>query len=437
MDRQELKTRIQDILRIPSASSFDSTRHQGNRKVAEYLAEWVGKKLNFQIIDSPDLSQDVTFISWPKGVEFPSQGGLALHTHLDTVHAGDLSRWTEGGPLEARENGSFIVGLGAADVKSDAICKLGALMEFADTPNFTLTPFFVGSFAEEVGMQGARWLSEASLIKPQYAMVGEPSNNQCCYANKGLMIVEADIEFQPETYAGMPYRIHYEGASGHSSAPAKAINALELALDDLEYQIKKGSPIGNFKGSIAPNVIPGDFEFLSYESQIPKTVLQNLTKLRYAHRKLQRDLENATSSSHFEPPTASSSWTVLERRKDSIHLQIEGRYLPGQNAEELLRDFLATNPDLHLKRISPSCWQEPKGHFAKTIEKLVAAPEVWITKSGSNEAYFYQNMGAEVFVYAPGQSYGNIHRPNEKIELSSAEKAQRFYKELMRNLCLS
>lgn len=431
----ELIEKVKEVLKINSASSFQSQDHQGNLDVALFLKSWVSDRLEVKIFESNRHPKDVTFVCWPKSQAFPEKGGLALHTHLDTVQAGKLDRWTEAGPFEAKEKNDWIYALGAADVKSDAICKLSALLEFSEQKDFKHTPFFIGSFAEEIGMEGARWIYDNKLIHPSYALVGEPSDGKICFANKGLYILEAQLDFIPTETAKTESQIHYEGVSGHSSSPHRAQNALEMALDDLEYQLEKQTPISNFEGSVASNVIPGHFSFLSKPDLIPTDTLKALVKMRKSHRLFQKEIASLLQNPIFEPAGASSAWTILKRHKNQIQIEIEGRFLPQQDPESLSLFLRERHPELRLKRSSPACEESREGEF---VEKLLKASEdknPWITKSGSNEAYFYQKLGAKVFVHGPGESYGNIHKPNEKIHRKSIEKAFRFYQNLIKITC--
>src|SRR5262249_19138894 len=60
--------------------------------------------------------------------------GLLLVTHLDTVDPGPSELWTETGedPFALAQKGDRLFGLGAADTKLDALCKLWAAREVQD-----------------------------------------------------------------------------------------------------------------------------------------------------------------------------------------------------------------------------------------------------------------------------------------------------------------
>src|SRR5215831_14684733 len=84
--------------------------------------------------------------------------GLLLVTHLDTVDAGPPDQWTEtgGNPLALTQKGDLLYGLGSADTKLDALCKLFAARGFRDR-RLRRTLQLLGTCEEEVGAKGARF----------------------------------------------------------------------------------------------------------------------------------------------------------------------------------------------------------------------------------------------------------------------------------------
>src|SRR5262249_57271577 len=62
--------------------------------------------------------------------------GLLLVTHLDTVDPGPLELWTEtaGQPFALTRTEDRLYGLGSADTKLDALCKLTAASQFRGRP---------------------------------------------------------------------------------------------------------------------------------------------------------------------------------------------------------------------------------------------------------------------------------------------------------------
>lgn len=436
---EELIPSVQRILRVPSCSSKNDERHLGNRDVIREIIQWVNGRLQYRVLPSSENSSDETLFLWPKTQDFPSRGGLALHTHLDTVPPGRLSEWTRSGPYEATLHpNQEIVGLGSADVKSDAICKILALMTILENKKSlpTRNCYFVGSFAEEIGMKGAQWLAREKPIAPEWALVGEPSANHICYANKGLLAFEGRLEFSWEESSLAETQMAFEGVSAHSSAPQKGKNALEMALDYLvahpDFRVSSGS------GSIALNVIPGHYEWTRSEKCIDLATQKKLIELRKAHQSFQAWLPTRSRMKDFDPSSATSSWTVLEFTDGALHYEWEARYLPGQDLREIV-DFVQKKipNDIYLARSSPAMAEKQNGEFGKALNRLRSSEQDWITKSGSNEAYFYQQLGAQVFVHGPGRSYGNIHKANECVGVESLQKAYHFYSKVIEELCFT
>ena len=84
-------------------------------------------------------------------------GGVLLVTHLDTVPAGPAERWTEtgGDPWTLTAKDGTLFGLGCADVKLDALCKIEAARRLRGKK--LARPFWLlGTCGEEIGLRGAR-----------------------------------------------------------------------------------------------------------------------------------------------------------------------------------------------------------------------------------------------------------------------------------------
>jgi acetylornithine deacetylase/succinyl-diaminopimelate desuccinylase-like protein len=115
--------------------------------------------------------------------------GLLLVTHLDTVPPGDPSAWTAtgGDPFRPTGGGDRLYGLGSADAKVDFVCKAHALA--AERAGLARPVRLVGTFGEEIGMLGARWLVESGLtLGFARALVGEPSELAVVHAHKGYAV---------------------------------------------------------------------------------------------------------------------------------------------------------------------------------------------------------------------------------------------------------
>jgi acetylornithine deacetylase len=167
---------------------------------------------------------------------------VILCTHLDTVP----------GSAPTGEDDAYLYGRGACDAKG----SLAAMMAAADR----LAEAGVGGFGllflvgEETDSIGARAASELGL-RPDYLIVGEPTENRFGIGHKGALFV----------------RLKVRGKRAHSALPHLGESALEKLLD-LLAEIRRADfgadpilgptllNIGRVEGGIAPNVVPDEAE---------------------------------------------------------------------------------------------------------------------------------------------------------------------------------
>src|SRR5438445_543611 len=165
-------------------------------------------------------------------------GGVLLVTHLDTVPAGPAERWTETGghawTLTAKDGTLF--GLGCADVKLDALCKIEAARRLRGKK--LARPFWLlGTCGEEIGLRGARRFAGSTAfqeIRPRFVLCGEPSELQLITAHKGYAVVRCtvtDPKARVVSSAGPGVeRLSFAGKAAHSSTPHLGKNAIRRAL---------------------------------------------------------------------------------------------------------------------------------------------------------------------------------------------------------------
>lgn len=75
--------------------------------------------------------------------------------------------------------------------------------------------YILATADEETSMAGARYFSENTAIRPDCAIIGEPTSLQPIRAHKGHISTAVRVM----------------GQSGHSSDPARGVNAIELMHD--------------------------------------------------------------------------------------------------------------------------------------------------------------------------------------------------------------
>ena len=175
-------------------------------------------------------------------------GGLALVGHTDCVPFDPA--WS--GALAGEEREGRVFGRGAADTKGFIAAAIAA----ASRSSLPLLLVFTAD--EEVGCLGARRLQEEGVLRPAFAIVGEPTRMTPVLGHKGYCLAEIVIT----------------GAEGHSAYPETGASAIfaagrvlrELTQVSIELQ-QDADPlftppwttlnVGLIAGGKAKNVIPG------------------------------------------------------------------------------------------------------------------------------------------------------------------------------------
>ncbi len=88
------------------------------------------------------------------------------------------------------------------------------------------------------------------------------------------------------------------------------------------------------------------------------------------------------------------------------------------------------NPSLGLKATDPLV------SVLKKVLKLNKLPVILSAKPACTEAGLYAEWGVSTVVVGPGEAIGNIHAPNESLELDQLEKAVTLYQSIIKSLCI-
>ena len=212
----EFLERYRQLIALPTISSLDANEDLSNKTLIELLANWLSD-LGFktEILPVEGARQKYNLLAtYGEG-----EGGLLLAGHTDTVPF-DEGRWTFD-PFTLTEQASKLYGLGTADMKGffafvvDVVSRLDLSQ--------TRKPIRILATAdEETTMLGARTFAQHSQIRPDCAIIGEPTSLVPIRAHKGHM--------------GEAIRI--TGKSGHSSDPDRGINAIELMYEATGHLLK-------------------------------------------------------------------------------------------------------------------------------------------------------------------------------------------------------
>lgn len=197
------------LIATPSISATEEALDQSNASLITQLAEWfstLGFKTEMQPV--PGTRNKFNLLaSTGQGA-----GGLLLAGHTDTVPFDD-GRWTRD-PFSLIEHDNKLYGLGTADMKGFFAFILDALRD-VDVTKLKKPLYILATADEETSMAGARYFAESTALRPDCAIIGEPTSLQPIRAHKGHM----------------SNAIRVTGQSGHSSDPARGVNAIEIMHD--------------------------------------------------------------------------------------------------------------------------------------------------------------------------------------------------------------
>jgi putative selenium metabolism hydrolase len=224
--RQELAESLQALIRIPSFTGEEG-------QIVGHLLEAM-RRAGLEEVRADGLGNALGRIG---------QGCLTLlyDAHVDTVRVTDAADWQHP-PLEGRIAEGAVHGRGAVDEKAAmagflaAAAALHKLFPKGDLP-FRL--YVVGSVMEEdVDGYPLLHLIEKEGVKPDYVLLGEPTDLRVCRGQRGRMELE----------------IVTQGRSAHGAHNRQGLNAIYRmtpilrAVEKLDRSLPKVPPLG--RGSI-------------------------------------------------------------------------------------------------------------------------------------------------------------------------------------------
>lgn len=166
---------------------------------------------------------------------------LSFSGHMDVVSAGDESQWSYN-PFAGVEVDGKIYGRGATDMKGGLAAMVVAMVELLEEGNLNGKIRLLATTGEEVGLYGARQLTEEGYAEGLSAMIiGEPTQNNIVYAHKGVYT----------------YKVISEGISAHSSMPELGVNAIDKLVvfyNQLQEELSKITVENESLGPLVHNI---------------------------------------------------------------------------------------------------------------------------------------------------------------------------------------
>ena len=380
-----------DVKNLTSSMvSFDTVSSKSNMPLVEFLHP-VLTEIGFEVeIQKQEQKQDmltkanIIARAGPRNVE-----PLMFSAHTDTVPVGTENHW-DYEPFELTEDKrrGLLFGRGSVDMKGSIaamICALAPLLPKAD--NFKRELILGLTFDEEVGLIGAKHLVQSGLIKPRYALVGEPTLMKPMRMHKGHIYLRAICH----------------GASGHASDPKSGVNAIEIAGEVIER-------LRAFAGELA----------------------------------VQRNEE-------YDPPYATLNLGVIRGGTkanviaEECMIEFDIRPIEGQTSDLMIRDLAGRmqsigehcgQPLVSLKLIR--CPTEPVTTDANSLIVTVAEQVTGVKARGvpyGTDASVLQLMGTDCLILGPGD-IAQAHKPNEYVKTEQLEIAVNKFRQIAQRICL-
>ncbi|MFT6896904.1 MAG: acetylornithine deacetylase [Paraglaciecola sp.] len=372
---------FEQIIAVPTVSAFDPKIDQSNRVLIDYLGDWFAT-YGFDISIQPVPGTRNKFNMLAKIGS--GEGGLLLSGHSDTVPF-DQDSW-QMDPFRLRQADDRLYGLGSCDMKGFFAFILEALK---DIPlNKLQKPLYILATAdEETSMAGARFFVEQQLIKPQMAIIGEPTELKPIYKHKGHM----------------GHSLNIQGQAGHSSDPAKGVNAIEIMYQAIGKLLA-------LKQHLAQRYQDDDFS-------VPQ-VTMNLGHIHggdgenriCGHCQLNFDLRAIPELSDKE------AITLIDEALGPLM-----NTYPQRITRELM---YATAPSFGCKN------EQGILELAKSLTGFDP-----VSANYATEAPFINQLGCDTIVLGPG-SIDQAHQPDEFIDLHYIEPTVTLLRNFIRKVCL-
>jgi acetylornithine deacetylase/succinyl-diaminopimelate desuccinylase-like protein len=231
---------------------------------------------------------------------------------------------------------------------------------------------------ETMGFKGAGYLVDEGILKPDVAIVGEPTSLRLVRAQRGAYW----------------FSIHTRGVAGHGSAPERGVSAIKhmaeivLRLDETLPSVKHellGGPsisVGTIKGGEKVNIIPAGCTIEVDRRSIP-----------------QESSEDVRASIDAAIDVARRRFPDLDAR---VELAFEATPFEIDEDAPLVQEMVGA------------------------LSEANGRPAEIIGFRGASDARFLRDTGADVVVCGPGD-IAVAHTARESIELAELERCTVAY----------
>jgi acetylornithine deacetylase len=363
----------------------DTTSHKANLELIQFVANFLdGHGIATHLIEDPGGTKANLWAT----VGPSDLPGVVLSGHTDVVPV-DGQDWASD-PFTVTASDNRLYGRGTADMKSFIASALAHVPQLIDA-NISAPVHFAFSYDEEIGCVGVHsLLSELKdkPVRPAVCFVGEPTGMRVVTAHKGKLAKRCIVT----------------GKEAHSSLTHRAANAVEAAsrivvyLSDLARQLREEGPF-------------------------------------------EEEMDPPFATIHVGPIAGGEALNIVPNH---CHFEYEMRFLPGQDAEAVLRqveEFAETEIASNLRKTAKEAgveWQdislivalnEPENSDAVMLAKTLTGANATEKVAFGTEAGLYSQLQIPTVVCGPGH-IDQAHKPNEFISLEQVELCDRFMSRL-------
>ncbi|MGH7043266.1 MAG: acetylornithine deacetylase [Acetobacteraceae bacterium] len=374
------------IALLDRLASFDTTSRNSNLALIGFVADWLtGLGVQFRLSHNADGTK--ANLHARIGPDVP--GGVALSGHVDTVPV-DGQAWT-GDPFALRRRDGKLLARGACDMKGYVAACLALVPELVARKLARPVHLFL-TYDEEITCAGARRLIEtldAAGARPAVCVVGEPSSMQPILAHKGKL----DL------------RVTVRGHTGHSSTPAKGVNAVQAAAEAIAWVAAEARRIareGPFEAGFDPP------HSTAHVGTVSGGTILNIIP------------ERALFTVEWRTVPADDPHALLARLTDHV----AGAITPAMHAVDPATGFTYETTAELLGMSLPA--DHP---LADLVCQLTGANHAGKVSYGT-EGGFYQNAGIPTIICGPGD-IAQAHQPDEFVTEDQLAMCDRFLRRLI------
>jgi acetylornithine deacetylase len=365
--------------------SFDTTSRNSNRDLIGFVRAFLDRHgVPYRVSTNPDGEKaNLHAIIGPR-----TAGGIALSGHVDTVPV-DGQAWSAD-PFVLRRDAGRLYARGACDMKGFVAAFLAAVPGLQARRLQKPLHLFI-TYDEETGCAGANRLIEdlaESGLMPAFCVVGEPSGMQPILAHMGKLNLLVTVRGKP----------------GHSSDPAKGVNAVHAAAEAIAHvaaEARRFARVGPFEDRFDPP-----------HTTIHVGTVQGGTMLNIIPERAEFVME-------WRNIPADDCYSQLDRLKAHIAQAIEPAMKAVSPETGFGYEVLVWMPGMSL----------PQDHALATMVKQLTGSNSTGKVSYGTEGGFYQAAGIPTIVCGPGH-IAQAHQPDEWIAESELAACDGFIRRL-------